>query len=69
MICPKLKNINRLFVRSFKNGDSDPTKDYFDKQFMLLIEIRDFSALINNQPFFDQFITRKQVAYEKLKIY
>ena len=53
MICPKFKNINRLFVRSFKNGDSDPTKDYFDKQFMLLIEIRDFSALINNQPFFD----------------
>ena len=33
---------------------------------MALVEIKDFTALINNKPFFGQPIKSKQEAYEKL---
>ena len=35
---PRFRNINRLFVLSFENGDDDPTRDSFDKYYMLLVE-------------------------------
>ena len=49
-----LRNINRLFVLSFKNGDNDPTRNSFDKYYVSLVQIKDFDTLINNKPFFDQ---------------
>ena len=49
-----LRNLNRLFVLSFKFGESDPTRISFDKYYMSLIEIKDFNVLIDNKPFFDQ---------------
>ena len=30
----KFRNINRLFVLSFRNGNDDPTKESFDKYYM-----------------------------------
>ena len=33
---------------------------------MSLVEIKDFNALINNKPYFDQPVKTKQEAYEKL---
>ena len=36
------RNINRLFVLSFKNGGNDSTRDSFDKYYMPLVEIKDF---------------------------
>ena len=39
------RNINRLFVLSFKNGNDDPTRDSFE-YYMPLVEIKDFIALI-----------------------
>ena len=45
------RNTNKLFALSLKNGKDDPTRNYFDKYYMGLVEIRDFNALINNQPF------------------
>ena len=33
---------------------------------MSLVEIKDFNALIDNKPFFDQPVKSKQEAYEKL---
>ena len=33
---------------------------------MLLVEIKDFNALIDNQPSFNQPVKNKQEAYEKL---
>ena len=53
LIDPALRNINRLFVLSFKNGDDDPTRYYFDEYYISLVEIKEFNALINNKPFFD----------------
>ena len=53
-------------VLSFKNGNNDPTRYSFDKYYMPLVEIKDFNALIDNKPFFDQPVKNKQEAYEKL---
>ena len=53
MIDPKFRNINRLFVLSFKNGDNDPTRGSFAKYYMPLVEIKNFNALIDKY-FFDQ---------------
>ena len=52
LIDPAFRNINRLFVLSFKNGNSDPTRDSFDKYYMALEEIKDFNVLVDNKPFF-----------------
>ena len=57
MIDPTCRNINRLFVFSFKfkNGNNNPTRNSFHKYYVLLVEMKDFNALIDN----------KQEAYEK----
>ena len=54
LIDPIFRNIHRLFVLSFKNGDDGLTRDLFDKYYMPLLEIKDFNSLIDNKPFFDQ---------------
>ena len=54
-----------MFILSFKNGDNDPTKNSFGEYYIPLVEIKDFNALIDNKPFFDQLVKNKQ-AYEKL---
>ena len=66
MIDPTFKNINRLFVLSFKNGNDDPAKNYFDEYYMSLVENKNFNALIENKQFFDQLVKNKQEAYGKL---
>ena len=38
LIGPTFRNINRLFVLSFKNGDNDPTRNSFDEYYMPLLE-------------------------------
>ena len=63
---PTFRNIHRLFFLSYKNGDNDPKRLYFDNYYILLVEIKDFNALIGIKPFFDQPIKNKQEAYEKL---
>ena len=66
MIDLTFRNIDRLFVFSFKNGNPDPSRDSFDKHYMPLVEIKDFNALIYSKLFFDQPVNNKQEAYEKL---
>ena len=62
----KFKNMNRLIVFSFKNGNDYPTRHSFDRYYMIVVEIKDFNALIDNKPFFDQPVKNKQESYEKL---
>ena len=47
-------NINRFFVLSFKNGNDDSTRNCFYEYYMPLVEIKDFNALSDNKPLFDQ---------------
>ena len=55
-----------MFVLSFKNGDDDPIRFYFDEYYMPLVEIKDFNALIDNKPVFNQPVKNQQEAHEKL---
>ena len=57
--------IDQTFVFLFKNGGDDPTRDYFDKYYMPLVETKDFNALVDNKPFFDQSVKNKQEVYGK----
>ena len=54
-----------MLVLSFRNGD-DPAKYSFDEYYMTVVEIKDFNALIENKPCFDQELTNSQQVYEKL---
>ena len=60
MIDPMFRNINRLFVLSFRNDDDDPATDSFDTYYMVLVKIKNFNALIDSKPFFEQPIKNKQ---------
>ena len=60
LIDPNFRTINRLFVISFKTGNNDPTRNSFDEYYISLVEIKDFSALI------DKLVKNKQKAHEKL---
>ena len=51
MTDPIFRNVNRLFALSFKNGDDDPTKNCSDEYYLPLFEIKDFNAVIDNEPF------------------
>ena len=57
---PTFRNVIGLwietFVVSFKNGNNDLMRDSFNKHYMPLVEIKDFNALIENKPFFDQSV-------------
>ena len=55
-----------MFLLSLKNGNDDPTRIVFDEYYIPLVEIKDFIALIDNKPFFDQPVKKKQEEYEKL---
>ena len=52
MIDPAFRNINRLFVLSFKNGAKDTSRNSFDKYYMRLVKIKDFNTLIDDNDFF-----------------
>ena len=54
-----------MFVLSFENGSNILTINYFEKYYILLIEIKDFDVLIDNESFFDQPMKNKQEACEK----
>ena len=54
MIGPKFRNINGLFFQFFKVGNNDPTRNCFINDYMPLVEITDFNALIDNKLFFKQ---------------
>ena len=58
----KFRNINRLFVFTFKNNDSDSKRNSFDKYYIPLARIKDFNALVNNKPFYNQSVKNKQEA-------
>ena len=66
MIDPTFRNINRLFVLSFKNGAKNSTRDSFSLYYMPLLENKDFNVLIDNKPVFVPPVENKQEAYENL---
>ena len=66
LVDPTIRNINRLFVLSFKNGNNDPARDSFNEYYMPLVEMKSLDALVENKSIFNQPVKNKQEAYEKL---
>ena len=66
LLDPTFRNINRLFVLSFNNDENNPTRSFFNKYCMLLVEIKNFNALIENKTFFDRSVKSKQKTSRKL---
>ena len=56
-------------VLSLKNVDDNPTRNYFDEYYMLLVEFKDLNALVYNQTFFVKPVKNKQEAYKNLLKY
>ena len=50
-----------MFALSFKNCNYDPTRDSFNKYIMVLAEIKDCNARIDNKIFLDKAV-KKQAA-------
>ena len=48
LIDPTFRNIERLFVLSFKNDDDDPARNSFDRYYLPWVETNDLNALIDN---------------------
>ena len=55
-----------IYCLPFLHGNDDPTTNSFDEYYMPQVEIKDFNALIDNKPFFDQPVKNKQEGYDKL---
>ena len=53
-------------ILSFKNDGNDPTRDYFNKYYTGLVEIKGFNVLIDNKAYFDRTVKNKQEAYKKV---
>ena len=58
--------VNGLFVLSFKLGKNLTTRNFLNRHYLPVVEIKDFNVLINNKLFFDQLMKSKQEAYGKL---
>ena len=54
IVDPTLRNW--LSVPSFKNGNDDPTKSFFDEYYMPLVEIKYFNALMEKKEAYGKFV-------------
>ena len=43
LIDPTIRNVSKLFVISFKNGNDDPARNSFNTYYIPLVEIKDFN--------------------------
>ena len=64
MVDPTFRNINRLFILSFRIGRNFPTRNSFGRFDVASIEIKDSNVLIDKKPFSEQLIKNKQEMYE-----
>ena len=62
MLDSEFRNNIIFFAQSLKVGYNNPTRNYFVKYYMPLVEIKDFNVLIENKPFFDRPVKKKQEA-------
>ena len=56
----QLRNINLLFILSFRISRNFPAINCFDRHYMLLAEIKDCKVVIDNKSFFEQTIKTNQ---------
>ena len=59
-------NVNGLFVLSFERTDAGDKRDSFSDHYVLNVEIKYFSVLIDGKSFFDLPVKNGEEAYEKI---
>ena len=67
MIDPTFRDINRLYLQSFKTWENDLTSNSFCKYYMPLVEIKVFNVLIDKENFFWPISDNKEEVYEKFE--
>ena len=63
LIDPTFKNVNRIFVLSFENGED---RTYYYKYCILNVEIKDYNVLIDGKAFFELPVKNIEETYEKI---
>ena len=64
LIDPTIRNINKLFVLSFKNGENDPTMKSLYKYYMPLVEISSFLLLRSSKKSYLNFSLNSLIVTE-----
>ena len=64
MVEPSFKEVNRLFVLSFKNDTQTTSHSGY---YLPNVEIKDSNIMINGKNFFDQPIKSNKVTYENIR--
>ena len=65
MIYSTFRNFIKLCVPSFKAGNDNLVRESHKGFYLKLLKTKDFNALIEYKPFFDQSIKNKEEAYRK----
>ena len=67
MIDPTFTDVNRLIVLSFKNDDNNrDNRTSFSKYYLPDVQIKNFNAIIDGKPFFDQLVKNEEEAYKQI---
>ena len=64
LIEPSFQGVSRLFVLAFEN---DENRTSYSDYYLLNVEIKDHSIMINGENFFDQPIKNNKVTYENIR--
>ena len=65
LVDPPFTNVNRLFVLSFENNANN-SRTSFKTFYSPKVQIKNFSVMIDEKPFFDQPVKNEEEAYEKI---
>ena len=64
LVEPSFQGVNRLFVLAFENDDDRTSSDEY---YLLIVEIKDYNIMINDENFFDQLIKNNKVTYDNIR--
>ena len=63
LIDPTFNNVNRLFILAFPN---EKDRKSFSKYYTPTVEIKDYTVLIDQQPFYEILIKNKEETYKAI---
>ena len=66
LIDPAFKNVNRLFILSFRRNNNTDNRDSFSDYYVPKVEIKDFNVLLDGKSFFDLSVKHEEETYEKV---
>ena len=64
LVEPSFQGVNRLFVLAFENDDD---RTSYEEYYLLIVEIKDYNIVINDENFFDQSIKNNKITYDNIR--